>query len=552
MSPVKRPARLLLSLVVCLAFACTREQPAPPAAATATIDESQPQDGGVLIRRFESDVTSVNPVLIQNWNDRLLDEYLFTPMVWLDQNLRPIPGLADSWEVSKDGLTYTFHLNPKATFSDNTPVKASDVLFTLRKIVDPETQALQTANSFEYADLSRTKVVDDHTIVIGFKQALAAQMVHFADLLTLPEHVYGKGNFKQDFSSTAVGSGPYRLVRREPNTEIVVERRADFWGKKPYIQTVIFKIIVDNQTAWQALKLGDVDETVLASDTWLRESQSPELQRKIDFRRFYTLNYNYVGWNGHNPLFADKRVRRALGMCVNMKAVVNDVFHGTARAMSGPFTPDEPAFNPEVPVLPYDPEGALRILNSVGWLDTNKDGILDRQGKPLRFQLIFFAGNQPTALFAQLFQADLKKIGVDVSIVAVDPATMIKRVLAGDYEAAYMAWNLDIDPDQSGAFHSREQSPNGSNFVYYSNPEVDQLLDAARAELDFDKQMAMYRRFHAILAEDQPYTWVVQVSSKWGISRRVHGLREAKGYGLFDWYPGPFDWWIPRNERTHG
>ena len=162
------------------------------------------------------------------------------------------------------------------------------------------------------------------------------------------------------------------------------------------------------------------------------------------------------------------------------------------------------------------------------------------------------AGNQPNALFAQLFQSDLKKIGIDVSIAAVDPALLIKRVLAGDYEAGYLAWNLDIDPDQSGAFHSREFAPNGTNFVYYSNPQADQLLDAARVELDFDKRMKLYHQLHAILAEDQPYTWVVQVSSKWGINRRVHGVREAKSYGLFNWYPGPFDWWIPRNQRTHG
>lgn len=555
MSPVKRPARLSLwLLVVCLAPACHREQRVTPpvAATTTTIDESQPQDGGTLIRRFESDIVTINPVLMSNQNDRLFDEYLFTPMVWLDQNLRPAPGLADSWEISKDGLMYTLHLNPKATFSDGTPVKASDVLFTLRKILDPESQSLQPANSFQYADLSRTKVVDDHTIIIGFKQALAAQLIHFADLFTIPEHVYGKGNFKQDFISTAVGSGPYRLVRREPGKEIVIERRADFWGKKPYLQTVIFKIIVDTQTAWQALKRGDIDETFLASDTWLRESQDPELQRTIDFRRFYTLNYNYVGWNEHNPLFTDKRVRRALGMCVNLKAVVNDIFHGTARAMSGPFSPDEAAFNPEVPVLPYDPEGALHILNSLGWVDHDHDGVLDRDGKPFRFQLIYFAGNQPNALFSQLLQSDLKKIGVDVSIAAIDPATMVKRMLAGDYEAAYGAWNLDIDPDNSGAFHTREQAPKGTNFIFYSNPQVDQLLDAARVELDYDKQMKLYHQLHALLADDQPYTWVVQVSSKWGISRRLHGVREARGYGLFDWYPGPFDWWIPQSQRTHG
>ncbi|HEV7922175.1 MAG TPA: ABC transporter substrate-binding protein, partial [Thermoanaerobaculia bacterium] len=374
---MNRPARLITLLVVCLALAgCSREQSAPPVTAAATstvIDETRPQDGGMIIRRLEADISTLNPILGAGEYDKLVGDYIFTPLVYLDINLRPVAGLADSWEVSKDGLEYTFHLNPKATFSDGTPVKASDVLFTLRKILEADTESVQIAAAFITADVKRSRVVDDHTVVIAFKEALAAQLIRFAEFATIPEHVYNQGDFKTAYISTAVGSGPYKVVRRVPGKEVLLERRADYWGKKPYLQTVLFKVIADGQTAWNALKVGDLDETVISSDIYLRDGRRPELQRFVDFRRFYTMNYNYIGWNAHNPLFADKRVRRALGMCVNLESVINDLYRGTARAMSGPFTPDEYAFNPEVPVLPYDPEGALRILNSVGWLDTNHD-----------------------------------------------------------------------------------------------------------------------------------------------------------------------------------
>ncbi|HKO58633.1 MAG TPA: ABC transporter substrate-binding protein [Thermoanaerobaculia bacterium] len=551
---MNRPARLLIPLIVCLALAgCSRERSAAPAvqaSATSTaIDESKPQDGGTLIRRLESDVSTLNPILAAGEYDKIVGDYLFTPLLYLDANLRPIAGLADSWEISKDGLEYTFHLNPKATFSDGQPVKASDVLFTLRKIMEADSESVQVAAAFITADVKRSRAIDDHTVVIGFKEALAAQLVRFAELATLPEHVYKDGDFKTAYTSTAVGSGPYKLVRRVPGKEILLERRADFWGRKPYIQTVLFKVITDGQTAWNALKVGDIDETVISSDIFLRDGKRPELRRYIDFRRFYMMNYNYIGWNGRNPLFADKRVRRALGMCVNLESVVNDLYHGTARAMSGPFTPDEYAFNPEVPVLPYDPQGALRILNSLGWLDTNHDGILDRGGKPFRFEMSVFAGNQIALPFAQLLQAELKKIGVEMSIAPIEPASLIDRVLHGNYDAVFMAWNLDADPDNSAEFHSREIIPNGQNFVYYSNPEADRLLDAARRELDFSKRTKLYQQLHAVLADDQPYTWTVQVSSKWAFNKRVHGVKESKGYGLERWYPGPLDWWIPVSER---
>jgi peptide/nickel transport system substrate-binding protein len=550
---VNRPARLLTLFAVCLALAgCSREQPAPPPAAAATstvIDETKPEDGGTIIRRLESDISTLNPVLAAGEYDKIVGDYIFTPLVYLDINLRPMPGLADSWEISKNGLEYTFHLNPKATFSDGTPVKASDVLFTLHKILEADSESVQIAAAFITADLKRSRAIDDHTVLIAFKEALAAQLVRFAEFATIPEHVYSQGDFKTAFTSTATGSGPYKVVRRVPGKEVLLERRADYWGKKPYLQTVLFKVIADGQTAWNALKVGELDETVISSDVFLREGQRPELQRYIDFRRFYTMNYNYIGWNAHNPLFADKRIRRALGMCVNLKSVINDLYHGTARAMSGPFTPDEYAFNPEVPVLPYDPEGALRILNSVGWLDSDHDGILDHGGKPFRFELNVFAGNQIALPFAQLVQADLKKIGVEMSIAPIEPASLIDRVLRGNYDAVFLAWNLDADPDNSAEFHSREIIPKGQNFVYYANPEADRLLDAARRELDFGKRTKLYQQLHAVLAADQPYTWTVQVSSKWAFNKRVHGVKESKGYGLGRWYPGPFDWWIPAGQR---
>ncbi|MBV9497029.1 MAG: hypothetical protein JOZ54_22515 [Acidobacteria bacterium] len=551
---MKYPARLFLPLFVCLAWiGCAREQTAPPAqttvATSTVIDESKPQEGGTLLRRLESDVTTLNPILAASEYDKLVGDYLFTPLLYLDINLRPTAGLADTWDVSKDGLEYTFHLNPAATFSDGTPVKASDVLFTLGKIVSADTESVQVGAAFVTADLAKSRVLDDHTVVIAFKEALAAQLIRFAEFATIPEHIYKNGDFKTAFTSTAVGAGPYKLLRRVPGKEVVLERRADYWGKKPYLQTVLFKVIADGNTAWNAVKVGEIDETTISSDVYLRESQNPDLLKTIDFRRFYTMNYNYIGWNAHNPLFADPRVRRALGMCVNLKSVVNDLYHGTARAMSGPFTPDEYAFNPEVPVLAYDPQGALRLLNSIGWLDTNRDGILDRGGKPFKFELSVFAGNPIALPFAQLLQADLKRIGVDMAIAPIEPASLIERVLHGNYDATFMAWNLDADPDNSAEFHSREIIPNGQNFVYYANPEADRLLDTARRELDFNKRMKLYQQLHAVLAADQPYTWTVQVSSKWALRRRVHGVRESKGYGFDRWYPGPLDWWIPASER---
>jgi peptide/nickel transport system substrate-binding protein len=114
-----------------------------------------------------------------------------------------------------------------------------------------------------------------------------------------------------------------------------------------------------------------------------------------------------------------------------------------------------------------------------------------------------------------------------------------------------MGWQLDAEPDLYAALHSSQFPPKGQNFVYYSNPEADKLIEQGRTELDFNKRKATLQQLHAVLAEDQPYTWTIQVSEKWAISRHLHGVKESRGFGLFSWYPGPFDWWIPRDERMH-
>lgn len=536
-------------MLLLLAIACSNERPLPPVAPTA--EDNKPQEGGTLVRRLDADVSSLNPILADSQYDRYVDHYLFAPLVELDANLQAIPGLAQSWDISKDGKVYTFHLNPDATFSDGSPVKASDILFTLKKIIDPQTEAPQIAGFFEGVDLTTTRAIDDHTVAIGFREALAPQLVSFNNLMVVPEHVYAQGNFKDDFTVRAVGAGPYKLVRRVPGKEILLERRSEFWGTKPYIQRVLFKVITDDGTAWNAMKRGDIDETSISTDDWVFASRQPELQKFIDFRRFYTLNYNYIAWNTRDPLLSDSRVRRALAMCIDLQSIIENLYHGTARAMNGPFTPDQWAYNPQVPVIEYNPQQALHLLNSLGWLDVNHDGVLEKDRKPLKIEILTVAGGIASTQFAPLFQAELKKIGVKLVITPLDFSALIQRVLAGNYQSAYLNWNLDADPDPFSLFDSAQFPPRGQNFVFYSNPVADKLMEEGRSELDHSKRKAIYQQLHVILANDQPYTWTVQVSSKWAVNKRIRNVQESRGWGLFLWYPGEFGWWIPHNERTH-
>jgi peptide/nickel transport system substrate-binding protein len=541
---------LVALLLLCLA--CERgEKPVTSASAVPAFDPSKPQDGGTLIRRLNLDISTLNPVMLANRYDRLVANYLFTPVVNLDRSLQPVPGLADSWEISDDGLTYRFKLNEKATFSDGRPVRATDVVFTLLKIADPKTEAVQVHDAFASLDTEKTRAVDDHTLEVVFRQRLAAQLIRFNDVLVLPEQVYSLGDLHKDFVTRAVGSGPYMLVRRDVGKEVVLQRRKDFWGVRPHIETILFKVIDDHGTAFNALKRGDLDESVIAPDTWLREHNNPQSTRVIDFQRFYTLNYNYIAWNNRSPLLNDKRVRRAMSMCIPLDVVIQELFQGTARAMSGPFTPDQWAYNPTVPVIKYDPQGAQELLAAAGWKDTNADGVLDKGGKPLRLSLNVMTGSATAKQVAQIAQSELKKIGVEVDVVVLEGRQAISRLMEGNYDATYLSWDLDADPDPYALFHSSQiPGSGGQNFVFYSNPEADRIMEEARHELDSSKRKDLYWRLHEILAEDQPYTWIVQVSAKWGLNKRVHGVVSSRGFGFFQWYPGELGWWLSSPQKA--
>ena len=537
--------KCVLVLAVALSLGCgEREARVSQQQAATPVDLSTPRDGGTLNRHLDIDISTLNPVLAISRDDRLVANYLFTPLIRVGADLRPIPGIAASWEITNEGRLYTFKLNPKATFADGTPVRAADVLFTLNRIVDPAMEAVQVASYFELLDPAQTRVIDDGTIAIGFREPLAAQLGQFNHLLVVPERIYSKGDFKTAFTSTAVGSGPYKLVSRKPGAEIVLERRTDYWDSRPHIQTVVFKIITNATTAWNAVKRGDIDETTIASDLWVRGTADPALRDRLEFRRFYMRAYNFVAWNGRDPLFADKRVRHALAMCVNLPVLISSLFFGTARALNGPFMPDEWAYNPVVPVIAYNPQEAKRALAAIGWLDTNGDGILDRGGKPFRFDFVVMSGSATGMSFAQLLQSDLGKIGVKMEIVVLDGSIAIQRFLAGNYQAGYLAWESDPDPDVFPIFHSSQAPPQGQNFVFYANPEADGLIEAGRREIDQSKRAVIYHQLHEILAADQPCTWTVQPSLKYAINKRVHNVKESSGLGLFTWYPGEFDWWV--------
>ena len=537
-----RRALLTLFAALVLLSGCRRETPAPPPPVPQQTQATEPQSGGRLVRRIETDVSTLNYVLHTEEEERQVLAYLHDPLIALDKNLSPIPALAARWEIGDGGRSYTLHLDPRATFSDGTPVTASDVVFTLGKIIDED--SMQFASWFEGLDRTATKAIDERTVRVVFSEARAAQLLAFT-IGVMPEHVYGKGDFAKN--KQVVGTGPYVLRRREPGRSILVEKRADYWREKPYIDSVLFRVIADDTVAWNAMLRGDVDVGRVPNEIWAREKDKPAVRDKLEFHNAWLLSYNAVVWNVEHPLFNDPRVRRALAMSFDRQTVIDRLYHGQARAITGPFTPDQWAYDHEVLPIDFNPPAARALLASAGWSDRDGDGVLDRAGKRFAFTLLIPAGSVTSRDQSQVLQDALRGIGVQMEIAVLDGAAFFERVLGRNFEAAFMAWMLEPDPDPFAMFHSTEVAPAGLNVGGYRSEEADRLIEEARREGDRARRADLYHQLHEVLARDQPYLWTVQVASKWGVNRRVQNVQVSKGLGLFLWYPGPFAWWLTQS-----
>lgn len=521
------------ALVVFLLLACRKEAPAP-APPKPPVDKSA--DGGRVTIRLEGDVKTLNPLLQDTEDERQVLTFLHDPLVDLDTKSSPIAATASRWDVLDEGRRFVLHLDPRATFSDGRPVRASDVVFTLSKIGDSP----QFGAAFESLDLAQTKAIDERTVQVVFKEARVAQLLSF-NIPVLAEHIYGKGDFAKN--RAVIGNGPYVLVKRETGRSIHLRRRADYWREKPHIENLTMRVVSDDITAWNALKRGDLDVGRINNATWHRAKDEATVSGKLDFLNIYVQSYNAIAWNVTDPKLSDVRVRRALAMAFDRQSVIDRLYFGHARPVTGPFTPEQWANNPNVRSIDFNPQGAAALLSSAGWTDTNGDGVLDRKGEKFTIRLLVPAGNQPAADQSQIFQDALGKIGVKLEVEPLESTTLFDRILARNFQAAFMAWVNDPDPDPFSLFHSSQLPPDGLNIVGYKNEEADTLMERARGEFDRQRRTDLYHQLHEILARDQPYLWTVQAGAKWGVNRRVQNVRPAdSGVGLFIWNPGPRAW----------
>jgi peptide/nickel transport system substrate-binding protein len=528
----------------CLLVACRRQ---PPAGGPGTATFEGPHQGGQVIIGTPQDVTTLNEY--QSAGDA--SEYaiidLMFPSLMVEQpdyELHPpsfAPRLATSWEFSQDNRILTFHLRPDARWSDGQPVTADDVRFTFlvqkdRRIDSP---------GLEIKDfISDVEVVDPHTVRFHFTRVYPYQLMDANDGHIVPAHAWGKIPFEKwrntDFEPILVTSGPFRLASHVRSQTLLLARDPLYWGHpRPYLDRVIFQVIPDMASEVNQLLAGVIDMVQAVPP---RDADRIRADPDLDLVEFPSRVWGFIAWNNRKPLFADRRVRRALTLAINRKAAVDTVYHGFARLSHGPVLSSMWAYNRNLPDIPYDPTQARQLLAEAGWTRTNSQGILERDDRPFAFDLLYPATNTIRAELAVLIQADLARIGIRVRPTQVEYTTFVAHQDSGDFDAMLSAWEEATKVDLASVWTTPSASAGSNNFYGYSNPEVDRLIAAAREEPDYTRAKVIFDRIQELIVADQPVTFLYEASQLVGLSRHIRGAdinAASVFFNIEEWY------WVP-------
>jgi peptide/nickel transport system substrate-binding protein len=471
--------------------------------------------------------------------------------------------LARDWEVSKDGLTFRFHLREGLTFSDGEPLTAEDVAFSFAFIMNPAIAAPRERAYYE--KIESVTALGPFEVEFQFKEPYFDSLALAGSLRVLPQHFYAPyleqpENFNQS-KGLLLGSGPYRLKDPKgwtPDQGLVeLERNPRYWGPvQPSFDKLLWKVIANDSARLTTFRNGDIDiysARPLEYQKLLKDKELAARTQHLEYRS-PTAGYNYIAWNqerdGKPTRFADQRVRQAMTFLTDRAKIIDQIMLGYAEPAVSPFTPGSPQHDPALTPRPFDLAKAKTLLAQAGYADRNDDGILeDADGKPFRFELVFFQDASDTRRLV-LFLKDLyAHAGILLEPRPTEWSVMLDQINKKNFDAITLGWTSGIEIDIYQMFHSSQTMDGGDNFIAYRNPKLDALIEQARTTIDEATRMPLWQACERILYEDQPYTFLMRRKSLVFVDQRMHNL-EVTRLGL-NLGITPVEWYVPGAEQKY-
>lgn len=506
-----------------------------------------PQAGGMAVVAVTSDFQAFNPVVnTHSTTDDVIRFMLFTPLIQYDARLTPQPWLAQSWDMTDTAVT--FHLRNDVKWHDGQPVTAADVKFTFDLAKDTTTASL--IGSAYLGMVKSATVVDPYTIRFAFT-APHAQAIDDFWWAPVPQHLLKDTPPAQmaqaAYNRAPVGSGPFRFGAWKANETLTLEANPAFpaaLGGRPKLDRVVFRIIPEATTMVTELVNGTTD--VIGWTLQPDQAVQVQAQPQLTLNHFPSREFTYVAWNGTRPPFNDPAVRRAMGMAIDRASIIKGLMRGFAVPATGMVPSWSPMYT-EIPALPFDAAQARAALAQAGWRDTNGDGIVEKDGKPLHFTLMVNSANRLHQDMAQVLQQEMKAVGAQVDVRTQEFQTMLRQYKARDYDAVIANWSLDtfkVDPTPLFSC-AQAHVPNSSNRTGYCNPQADALMEQGLRSTDAARARQTWEQYFRLIQQDQPLTFLFWSEDMAGVGPRLQGVVMDARSKLAD----VKDWWIPADRR---
>jgi len=499
-----------------------------------------PARGDRLVDASIGDATNLIPMIAGDASSHAIAGLLYLSLLKYDKNLNLTGQLAESWDISTDNKTITFHLRPGLAWTDGKPLTSTDCAFTLKLIQNEHTQSAYKA---DYALVSGFEAPDPRTFIVHYSEPFSPALASWSSLAILPKHVFEHVDIMKTKLSRAPKAtiGPYRLSDWQSQQSILMSANPNYFDGPVWINERLTRIIPDRATQFLELSAGRLDSVGLTPIQYQRLFDTKPLL-KTNYTRYKYLDfvYTYLGFNLKRKPFDDIRIREAIAYAINRQEILDGVQLGLGETIASPYKPGTFWVNQKLKPRPYDPDKARALLAEAGWRDSDGDGIFDKDGTPLSFTILTNNGNKQRADAATIMQHRLKKIGIEVKIRLVEWSAFIENFInKRQFDAVILGWSLSPDPDQFTIWHSSQTGQRQFNFLSYSNAKVDAALETARRTFDRQKRKVQYDIMQEEIYKDVPMVFLFAPYSLPVMHKRIHGVKPAPagiGYNSEHWY----------------
>ncbi len=510
-------------------------------------DPIPPESGGVLTNAMIGEPNNLIAMIAGDSASSAIAGQIFNALLKYDQNLGFEGDLADSWTISDDYKKITFNLKQDIKWADDKPFTCKDVLFTWKKVTDPDTR---TPYGSDYQLVSSASCANNHIFIAEYDEPYAPALETWASLHILPEHLLKNENINDTyFSLNPTGTNFYALDEWTTGQQVKLKTNPNSVHGRPLLEKKITRIIPDLSSQFMELIAGNIDLMNINPIQYSRVFPSrSELNDKINLYKEMGNGYTYFGFNLKKKPFDDLNIRKAISYAINKEEIINGVLLGLGEEITSPYKPGTYWENKSINKISFDVSKSRELLEKSGY-QLNANNIYEKDGKPLAFEILTNQ-NKQREMTAVLIQRRLQDIGIDVSIRVIEWASFVNRFIkTGEFEAVVLGWSLSLDPDQYSIWHSSQDGPGQFNFIGYNNPRVDTLLENGRKELKNEKRKQIYDEFSKIIYDEQPIIYLYAGYGLTAIHKKIKGVKKiTPPAGVFH---NDYEWYIPKKFRRN-